>query len=111
MVRDRSMSDACDTIAGALLGGQPLHRAIEEATTLRMNEVIRERLREWQAGVEAGQPPDEAARQTKLPPLFSGMIGPGRPRGPPPPRRVLSSFSPRRLSRSPEIIPAAAAPM
>jgi type II secretory pathway component PulF len=111
VVRDRSMADACDTIAGALRGGQPLNRAIEEATTLRINEIVRERMREWQAGVEAGQPADEAARMAKLPPLFTGMIGSGRGIDPAASIEFLASYYHGRFSRSRELIRAGAVPI
>jgi type II secretory pathway component PulF len=111
VVRDRGVADACDTIAGALRGGQPLHRAIEEATTLRMNDVLRQRLREWQAGVEAGQPADDAARQAKLPPLFVGMIGSGRGADPAAPVEILATYYHGRFSRARELIRAGAVPI
>jgi type II secretory pathway component PulF len=111
VVRDRGMADACDTIAGALRGGQPLHRAIEEATSIRMNEIVRERLRDWQAGVEAGQAADEAARVAKLPPLFCGMIGTGRGTDPTAAVEFLAAYYHGRFSRSRELIRSGAVPM
>jgi type IV pilus assembly protein PilC len=111
VVRDRGMADACDTIAGALRGGQPLHRAIEEATSIRMNEIVRERLRDWQAGVEAGQAADEAARVAKLPPLLCGMIGTGRGTDPTAAVEFLAAYYHGRFSRSRELIRSGAVPM
>jgi len=111
VVRDRAMADACDTIAGGLRGGQPLHRAIEEATKIRMNEIVRERLRDWQAGVEAGQSADEAARAAKLPPLLCGMIGSGRGTDPTAAVEFLASYYHGRFSRSRELIRSSAVPV
>jgi type II secretory pathway component PulF len=111
VARDRGLGDACDTIAAALRSGRPLHRAIEEATTIRMNEVLRERLREWQLGVEAGQAADEAARQAQLPDLVCGMIGAGRGAEPAEAVEFLASYYHGRFSRSRELLRAGAVPI
>jgi type II secretory pathway component PulF len=105
------LGDACGTIAAALRSGRPLHRAIEEATTIRMNEVLRERLREWELGVEAGQAADEAAREAGLPNLVCGMIGAGRGGEPAEAVEFLAAYYRGRFSRSRELLRAGAVPI
>jgi type II secretory pathway component PulF len=106
----RGLADVCETLAGALKAGQPLPRAVEEAATLRINDVLRDRLQLWQGGIERGLPTDQAAREARLPSLFCGMIG-GRT-GDLPLHAVefLASYYRSRFSRSRELLRAAAIP-
>jgi type II secretory pathway component PulF len=78
MARDRGLADACQTMADAISSGQPLHRAAEEATGLRINTVLKERLTRWRDFLISGMPADQAARSARLPALVCGMIGTGR---------------------------------
>jgi len=113
VARDRGLADACDVIAGALRAGQPLHRAIQETTTLRVNAVLRGRLQKWALGVEAGGRADDAARRAGLPPLLCGMIGAGGGGGRgdvAPAMEFLESYYAARFSRTRELLHAAAVP-
>jgi type IV pilus assembly protein PilC len=107
---NRGLADACDTLAGGLRGGLPLTRAIEEAATLRINPVLRDRLQLWQGGIERGMPTDQAAREAGLPPLFCGMVGGATGDVPVQAVEFLASYYHSRFSRSRELLRAAAIP-
>jgi type II secretory pathway component PulF len=107
----RGLADACDTLAGALRAGLPLPRAIEEAATLGLNPVLRDRLQLWQGGIERGMPADQAAREAQLPELFCGMIGGARGDVPLQAVEFLASYYHSRFSRGREMLSAAAVPV
>ena len=110
-LRDRGMADACYTTAAGLRGGRPLERAVSEASRVRMNGVLRNRWLMWQGALAAGQPADQAARSVKLPPLFCGMLGPGRGTDLPAAMEFLASYYNSRFSRGLELLRGAAIPL
>lgn len=79
--RDRGLADAFDVLADAADAGMPLDAALDEAARLRLNEVLRHRLRAWRDAVADGTAADEAARRARLPPIVAGMISAGGGRG------------------------------
>lgn len=74
MQRSRGMADVCYVLADALEVGYPLDRALTEAGELRVNVVLRNRIRAWTRHVESGLGMAEAARKANLPPMLTGML-------------------------------------
>jgi type IV pilus assembly protein PilC len=109
--RDQGLADAFQTIADALRTGRPLPRAIEEAAQVRMNGVLRRRLRRWYTGMEAGLPADEAARGAPLPALVAGMIASGKGGDPAQAAEFLAAYYGGRFSRARELVRAAIVPV
>lgn len=68
------LGDALGVIGQAMDSGFPLDRALAQADGLKLNGVLRQHLRQWQAHLTAGLSASEAARQAGLPPLVSGML-------------------------------------
>lgn len=106
----RGLADACDTLAGGLRAGLALPRAVEEAASLSINPVLRDRLQLWQGGIERGLPTDRAAREARLPPLFCGMVGGARGDVGVQAVEFLASYYHSRFSRARELLRAAAVP-
>jgi len=111
LVRDRGLADACNAMADALRAGYALPRAIEEASWLRLNVVLRIRLRKWRTGIESGFAADRAARDAQLPDLLCGMIGSGRGGDPAAAMEFLASYYESRFGRGRELIRAASVPL
>jgi general secretion pathway protein F len=79
LVRDRGLAAAFDLIAEALRAGLPIDRAIAEASRLRVNIVLRERLSSWADELRGGGATiHDAARTSKLPPLVVQLLAPVR---------------------------------
>jgi type II secretory pathway component PulF len=108
--KNNGLADAFHTIADAMSSGYSLPRAIEEAATLRMNSVLRNRFRKWGAAIQGGAPADQAARDAALPALVCGMIGSGRGGEPSAAMDFLASYYEDRFSRSRELLQAAIVP-
>lgn len=75
-VRDRGMAEAFDLIAEAMRAGHPLDRAVDEASRLLINVVLRNRLADFASLLSTGVSLESAARQAKLPELVSQMLAP-----------------------------------
>lgn len=108
--RDRGLGDAMQTIADALRTGHSLPRAIDEATRLRINAVLRDRLARWRGAIEEGARADEAAHRAGLPKLVGGMIASGRGGDPAAAVEFLAAYYGGRFSRTRELIRAAVVP-
>ncbi|MFA9480379.1 type II secretion system F family protein [Phycisphaerales bacterium AB-hyl4] len=78
MVRDRALADVFGCVADALRAGQPMESALQQASELPMNAVVRRRLRRWADAVQAGRNMGEAARAARLPAMACGLIGPAQ---------------------------------
>jgi type IV pilus assembly protein PilC len=76
--RDRGMADALDFIADALRAGQPMERAVDEASMLRINVMLKRQLTRWSGGLRSGSPLAESARAAGLPGLIPEMLTPAR---------------------------------
>src|SRR5205085_275479 len=75
MERDKGLADAFEMIADGLSAATPLNRAVAEASTLRVNEVLAHKLRRWwQQGLETGLSPADAAANAGLPRFVSAML-------------------------------------
>jgi len=111
LARDRGLADACNAMTDALRAGYALPRAIDEASWLRLNVVLRMRLRKWRIGIESGFAADQSARNAHLPALLCGMIGSGRGGDPAAAMEFLASYYESRFSRSRELIRAASIPL
>jgi type IV pilus assembly protein PilC len=113
IARDRGLADVCRTVADALHSGRPLNRAIDEASLLSTNAVLRRRIANWAMRLAAGIPADQAAREARLPNLFAGMIGPsaGGGAGSVAAFEFLADYYASRFSRSRELLRAAAVPL
>jgi type II secretory pathway component PulF len=72
--RGRAFADAMGVMADALAAGRPMQEALDEASGLRNNAVLRRRLSRWAEFVNGGMPLNEAARQAGLPRLISGTL-------------------------------------
>lgn len=75
VARDRSLADACHVLAESLRAGVPLDVALSEATSLRINQVLRAKLNRWSAALREGALPHEAARRAHMPALVVGFVG------------------------------------
>jgi type IV pilus assembly protein PilC len=109
--RDQGLADAFQTIADALRTGRPLTRAVEEAEQLRVNAVLRRRLKRWRTGMEAGMRADEAASGAPLPALVGGMIASGKGGDPAEAAEFLAAYYGGRFSRAREFARAAIVPV
>ena len=72
--RDRGLADAFDLLAEAFTIGTPADRALAEAASLGVNEVLRQRLHRWTLAVSSGASLGDGARAASLPPLVVGML-------------------------------------
>lgn len=111
LARDRGFGDIFNTMAVALRAGYSLPRAIEEAEGLRLNAVLRKRLRRWRNGIEGGAAADQAGRAARLPALVCGMIGSGKGGDLAAAMEFLASYYDGRFSRGREILRAAIVPV
>jgi type II secretory pathway component PulF len=111
IVRSRGLADVCHTAADALEGGHTFERALGEASTLRVNTVLRRRLRVWADLAGQGDPPADAARLAGMPPLVTGMLSTARSgEGAAHAMRFLARYYEGRFSRAAHVLRAAAAP-
>jgi type II secretory pathway component PulF len=78
VARDRGLAEALDLMADAVRAGHPFERAAEEASQLRVNEVLRERLEGWTLLLREGMSLRESARQAQLPEVIAQMLTPAR---------------------------------
>ena len=112
VVRSRGLADVCNVAADALESGHTFDRALGEASTLRVNSVLRGRLRVWADLAAQGQGPAEAARLAGMPPLVSGMLETARSAdGTAAAMRFLGRYYQGRFSRAAHLLRAAAAPV
>jgi type IV pilus assembly protein PilC len=109
--RDRGLADAFEVIGEALAAGVTAPRALEEAAQLRINEVLRQRMRRFAAEVSAGRSMQEAAREARMPALVVGLLGPSRGMDAAEVFRFLSRYYASRFSRLMILIEAAGIPL
>lgn len=74
IARARGLAEAWSVLAEAVRTGLPLPEAIDAAAELRINFVLRQRLRRWARLIREGEPPDVAARRCALPASDCGLI-------------------------------------
>jgi type II secretory pathway component PulF len=72
--RDRGMADVCRTMAEAAACHVPLPTAVDHASHIRLNAVLRARMVAWSRRMIAGESPADAARGAKLPALAVGLL-------------------------------------
>ncbi|MFW6061158.1 MAG: type II secretion system F family protein, partial [Phycisphaeraceae bacterium] len=78
IARDRGLADACGLIAEGMRSGKPMDGAVEAASRLDVNLVLRRRLVRFADALRAGAPLDAAARRAKLPSLVVQMLAAGQ---------------------------------
>jgi type IV pilus assembly protein PilC len=76
--RDRGLADVFDLIAAALAVGTAADRAINEASRLSINHVLRKKIYAWAISVESGQSIADGARAAGLPAIVVGMLSSAR---------------------------------
>ena len=76
--RDQGLADVCQVLSDAVAAGMPLDGALGESSQLDINEVLRQRIEAWAAGVHQGLATETAARDAGLPRLLVGMLATGR---------------------------------
>jgi type II secretory pathway component PulF len=76
--RDRGLADALDLIHEAIRGGHSIEHAVEQASSLRVNEVLRRRLALWAAELRAGISLQQSTASAGLPRLIMEMLAPVR---------------------------------
>jgi type II secretory pathway component PulF len=112
VVRSRGLADVCHAAADALERGHTLDRALGEASTQRVNSVLRRRLRVWADLAGQGQPPADAARLAGMPPLVTGMLATARSgEDGANAMRFLARYYEGRFSRAAHFVRAAATPL
>jgi type IV pilus assembly protein PilC len=112
MHRDEGLAQVCALMADALAAGMPASRALAEASWLRINAVLRARIRDWAARINAGDALAEGAASAGLPKLVSSMLGTAR--GADGARDVfqfLARYYRSRFSRAALLLEAAVAPV
>jgi type IV pilus assembly protein PilC len=76
LARDRGLADSLDLIHQAVRSGYPMDRAVEQASTLRVNEVLRHRLARWASELRGGMSLHQSADTAGLPRLVVEMLAP-----------------------------------
>ncbi len=76
MHRDRGMAESCELLAEALRGGVPMPEAVRRCLALPVSAGFRRRLIKFQARLEGGATPADAARDARMPALLVGMLQP-----------------------------------
>ena len=106
--RDRGYADVCFTMRQGLLGGLTEPQALAEAVQLRLNPVLRARVRAWAQYLSGGASLQAAAKSANMPALVSGMLGPGV--DVPQSLSFLSRYYTARVGRLASLLAAAALP-
>ena len=78
MQRDEGLGQVCALMADGLSAGMPAGRTLATATHLRINTVLRRRVRDWAAYVETGETLAAGAASAGLPRLITSMLSTGR---------------------------------
>ena len=110
IVRGRGMADVCNVAADALDAGYSPALALADASELKVNAILRRRVRHWAALVEAGQPLADAARAARMPKLLVGMLSTASGEDVPRVLQFLARYYESRFSRSAELLRGAAIP-
>jgi type IV pilus assembly protein PilC len=74
MQRDRGLADVLAFLADAMDAAAPLDRALREASEMRVNVVLKGRMREWSRMVGRGENLQSAAREAGMPGLVVGLL-------------------------------------
>jgi type II secretory pathway component PulF len=77
VVRGRGLADGLFVAAQALAAGGTLPRALDEASAVPDNAIVRQRFAQWGESVANGAPAADAARAARMPELVCGMVGSG----------------------------------
>ena len=73
--RDRGLADLFDFLAEAVGAQAPMDKALAEASSLKVNIVLKEKVARWGQQVAQGMPMHEAARDCGMPEIVWGMLG------------------------------------
>lgn len=110
--RDRGLGDALHLMEQAVAAGATLPEALEEAARLRVNPMLRRRLRRWAERVAAGEDAAEAARAAGMPSLVTGLVATGAASGSlPQTLDFLHRFYDARHGRAEALLQAAVTPV
>jgi type IV pilus assembly protein PilC len=112
MTRARGLADVCNVLADALGAGSSPVSALTDASELKLNGILRRRVRRWAERADAGLPLADAARAAGMPKLIVGLLattaaGDDLPRV----LRFLARYYESRFSRAAELLRSAAAPL
>ena len=104
------MADVCNVLADALEAGHAPPQALTNAAELKLNAVLRRRLRRWAQRVEAGVPLADAARAARMPKLLVGMLSSASGADVPRVLQFLARYYESRFSRASELLRGAILP-
>ena len=112
MQRDEGLAEVCALMADGLSAGMPAGRTLAAASRLRINAVLRRRVHDWAARVEAGETPAAGAASAGLPKLVSSMLSTARgPDGGHAVFQFLARHYRSRFSRAALLVEAAVVPL
>ena len=112
MQRDQGLAAVSALMADACDAGMPAGKALAEASRLRVNRVLRDRIWDWASRVHAGEALGAAAAAARMPPLLSSMLNTAH--GPDATRDVfqfLARYYRSRFSRGALLVEAALVPV
>ena len=112
MQRDEGLADVCALMADGLSAGMPAGRTLAAASRLRINAVLRRRVHNWAARVEAGETLAAGAASAGLPTLVSSVLNTARgPEGGHAAFKFLARYYRSRFSRAALLVEAAVVPL
>lgn len=112
MQRDEGLAEVCAVMADGLDAGMPAGSTLAEASRLQVNAVLRGRVEDWSARVEAGAALAVGAASAGLPRLVSSMLATAGGRdGARNVFRFLARYYRSRFSRAAMLIEAAMVPL
>lgn len=74
IVRSRGMGDVCQVLGDAVEAGQSIDKAVQDASELEVNSVLKRRLRQWAKRMREGESIDSAARNAHMPAMMTRLI-------------------------------------
>lgn len=110
VVRGRGLTDVCNVLADALEAGNTPAQALADSADLKLNAVLRRRVRRWGERVRAGVPFADAARAARMPGLLVGMLGGASGNDVPRVLQFLARYYESRFSRAAELLRGAIIP-
>jgi len=111
VARARGLADVCNVLADAAEAGSSPVSALNDATALKINGVLRRRVRRWAERADAGLPLADAARAAGMPKLVVGLLATSAGGDVPRVLRFLDRYYESRFSRAAELLRGAAAPL
>jgi type II secretory pathway component PulF len=106
----RGLADVCNVMADCLEAGHTPAQALADAKELKLNAVLRRRVRHWGERVESGVPLADAARASGMPSLLVGMLASAPGADVPRVLQFLARYYESRFGRSTELLRAAIIP-